>query len=53
MMKKLEFGPKQLQAHVEDEGEWHKVKIVSCGAAMGLIALGMMGFHSNVVYRAW
>jgi len=53
MMDKLQFNPKMLKSLVAEESKEHKMRIVGCGAAMGIVALGLMGFHSNVVYRAW
>ena len=53
MMKRITFNRKAIMDNTESDDMKHKCRIVFCGAAMGAIALGMMSFHTNVVYRAW
>jgi hypothetical protein len=53
MWDKYTFRPSVLKTLPDSECTTHKYFIVLCGAGMGITALGMMGFHSNVVYRAW
>ena len=53
MMKKITFNRKQVMDNVDSDDMKHKCRIVFCGGAMAAIALGMMSFHTNVVYRAW